>query len=280
MVKLGPRLPDVKRLFFVAVKIRRPWNELRAIYERIAGAMRKEYTSAAHAEQDRRFILERFTEGEQIAGLLAERLGAERELRILDVGTGNAGVAVAVANVTANRVVALDHAFNEDVPPLICDSDRSFDYVVASGATLPIADASFDVVLCLETIEHVPDAVNLGREVMRVLKPGGLCVLTTPARLRFLLRRDPHFGIPGLLLLPDAVQRFVATRIARVIPPDEYDVAHIYWYAGSLARLFPDRAVFQAVGAPPENPLARRLWSLTQRFLWERCIIVKRSVSS
>ena len=257
------------------MNLQRPWNDLRAIYERIVTAMRKEYTSAAHEEQDRRFILERFTEGEQIAGLLAERLGADRPLRVLDVGTGNAGVAVAVANATSNRVVALDHAFNEDVPPLIRDSGRSFDYVVASGATLPIADASFDVVLCLETLEHVPDAANLGKEIMRVLKPGGLCVLTTPARLRFLFRRDPHFGIPGLLLLPDAAQRFVATRVARVIPRDEYDVAHIYWYAGSIARLFPDRAVFQAVGAPPENPLARKLWSLTQRFAWQRCIIVK-----
>src|SRR5688572_33287524 len=81
---------------------------------------------------------------------------------------------------------------------------------------------------------------------MRVLEPGGLCVITTPARLRFLLRRDPHFGIPGLLLLPDRAQRWVAT-MTGIVPRDEYDVQHIYWYAGSIARLFPSRETFQAV---------------------------------
>lgn len=249
-------------------------NELRDVYERIATSMQKRYATAAHAERDRRFILERFSEGEAVARLLSERCG-RRRLRILDVGTGNAGVSIAVANVATNDVVALDHAFNDDVRALIRQSGVPLDYVVASGATLPLADESFDVVLCLETIEHVRDARSLGAEIMRVLKPGGLCVVTTPARLRFLFRRDPHFGVPGLLLLPDALQKFVATRIARVVQPDEYDVAHIYWYAGSLARVFPSRAAFQAVGAPPAGALARRWWSLVQRFAWERLIVSK-----
>jgi SAM-dependent methyltransferase len=256
------------------MEIHHPWTELRGVYERTVGEMDKHYTSATHAEQDRRFILERFTEGTQVARFLRGRLG-DGPLRILDVGTGNAGVAVALANVIGNRVVALDHAFNRDVRSLIRDSRLPLDYVVASGATLPLSDASFDVVLCLETIEHVRDATDLGSEIMRVLDPGGLCVVTTPARVRFLLRRDPHFGIPGLLLLPDHLQRVVATRIARVVPPNEYDVHHIYWYAGSLARLFPGRDAFQAIGDPPHNPVLRKLWSLSQRFVWERCIVRK-----
>lgn len=47
---------------------------------------------------------------------------------------------------------------------------------------LPFADASFDVVLSFQVIEHVPDADAYLREVRRVLRPGGRFILATPDR--------------------------------------------------------------------------------------------------
>lgn len=255
--------------------IRVSWPDLKDTYRRVALEQQRVYTSKVHAEQDRSFILQRFTEGEALAGLIAERFGGERPLNVLDLGTGNGGVAIAVANSDRHHVVAVDHTLTPTVSRLAGATGIPLRYVVASGTDLPMRDASFDVVFCLETIEHVPAPAQLGREIMRVLRPGGFCVLTTPARLRFLFRRDPHFGIPGLLLLPDRAQRWVATRLCRVVAQGEYDVVHLYWYAGTIARYFPGRAAFQAIGRPPAHPVARRLWSLAQRFLWQRCIIVR-----
>ncbi len=53
---------------------------------------------------------------------------------------------------------------------------------VSQVASLPLAldDASFDVVLSYETLEHVPDPKAFVSELSRVLKPGGTLVLTTP----------------------------------------------------------------------------------------------------
>jgi SAM-dependent methyltransferase len=51
-------------------------------------------------------------------------------------------------------------------------------------APLPFADASFDLVLCAETIEHVRDVQLLVSEARRVLRPGGELALTTPAHGR------------------------------------------------------------------------------------------------
>ena len=48
---------------------------------------------------------------------------------------------------------------------------------------LPFADGAFDIVLCMEVIEHTPDQKHLMAEIARVLKPGGRAIVTTPNTL-------------------------------------------------------------------------------------------------
>ena len=51
-------------------------------------------------------------------------------------------------------------------------------YVRASGTALPFADASVDICLSSNVAEHVPQPWRLGREMLRVTRPGGLVVLS------------------------------------------------------------------------------------------------------
>ena len=51
-------------------------------------------------------------------------------------------------------------------------------------APLPLPDNSFELVLCAETLEHVRDVQLLLSEARRVLVPGGLLAVTTPAHGR------------------------------------------------------------------------------------------------
>jgi SAM-dependent methyltransferase len=53
------------------------------------------------------------------------------------------------------------------------------DYI-CDAATIPVDDATFDLVLCTEVLEHVPDPAAVVREICRVLKPGGTVLLTAP----------------------------------------------------------------------------------------------------
>lgn len=51
---------------------------------------------------------------------------------------------------------------------------------------LPFANGAFDVVICSEVIEHIPDAPPVFTEMTRVLRPGGTLILGTPDYGRWL----------------------------------------------------------------------------------------------
>jgi SAM-dependent methyltransferase len=52
--------------------------------------------------------------------------------------------------------------------------------IVCDIVAIPEPDASFDVVLCSEVLEHVPDPIATVRELARLLRPGGSMILTAP----------------------------------------------------------------------------------------------------
>lgn len=53
------------------------------------------------------------------------------------------------------------------------------DYV-SDVTALPVPDSAFDVALCTEVLEHVPDPIAAISEFARILKPGGLLIVTAP----------------------------------------------------------------------------------------------------
>ncbi|NJN43225.1 MAG: class I SAM-dependent methyltransferase [Flammeovirgaceae bacterium] len=66
----------------------------------------------------------------------------------------------------------------------------------------PIASGLADVVVCAETIEHLPNQLFFFQEVTRILKPGGILLLTTPnhsslrGRLSYFLMESEHYSVP------------------------------------------------------------------------------------
>ena len=92
-------------------------------------------------------------EGENVAGL-----------RILDVGAGDKPYAPYFAR--AGEYVGVD--------PVNPHAD-----VRATAEDLPFDDQSFDVVLCIQVLEHVDDPPRVVRELHRVVKPGGRVLAAT-----------------------------------------------------------------------------------------------------
>lgn len=64
--------------------------------------------------------------------------------------------------------------------------DASFLQASVDDRATTLPEAIADVVCCIETIEHVENPRDLMRRVSRLLKPGGLAVVTTPNQLSLL----------------------------------------------------------------------------------------------
>jgi len=55
--------------------------------------------------------------------------------------------------------------------------------MVSDVTSLPFADESFDIVICSEVLEHIPEHRTAIREIIRVLKPGKSLVVSVPRYL-------------------------------------------------------------------------------------------------
>ena len=53
-------------------------------------------------------------------------------------------------------------------------------FKLADAQQLPLADASYDIVVSLENIEHLPAPLKFVQEAQRVLKPEGLLIISAP----------------------------------------------------------------------------------------------------
>lgn len=102
----------------------------------------------------------------------------------LDVGCGTGEFLVTLADTTGRACQGVDPH-----PGYVREARQRhprLDIALTTvGAPLPYSDGSFGSVSLLDVLEHCPDEDDLLREVRRVLRPGGVLVLTVPARHLF-----------------------------------------------------------------------------------------------
>jgi 2-polyprenyl-3-methyl-5-hydroxy-6-metoxy-1,4-benzoquinol methylase len=125
--------------------------------------------------------------------MLAEVLrDRRRPNRILDVGCGDgAATSLVAAFDPANHVVGVDWSTRA----VRTASEHGFDLLSGGVDGLPIASGSVDVVIMSELIEHLVDPDAALGEAMRVLRPGGALLLSTPNLAAWYNRVLLAFGV-------------------------------------------------------------------------------------
>jgi 2-polyprenyl-3-methyl-5-hydroxy-6-metoxy-1,4-benzoquinol methylase len=97
--------------------------------------------------------------------------------RILDVGCGT-GLNAERLSKLGHTVVGID--LSSVAIAKFCDKGLEGHVVDIEAGTLPFADGSFDIIYASEVIEHSVDTADFLAKLFRILKPGGLLLLSTP----------------------------------------------------------------------------------------------------
>ena len=165
---------------------------------------------------------------------------------VLDIacgeGYGSALLAAHAARVTGGDIAAtaIAHARTRYA------SRPNLEFREADCAALPFADASFDVVVSFETLEHISAQQAFLDEIRRVLRPGGFVVLSCPNKAEYSDKRDHVNEFHYRELYRDELAALVAARFTSAA-----------WYG--------QRPGFFSVVWPEQGPASAEIFEVSEQ---------------
>src|SRR5207244_13365196 len=107
-----------------------------------------------------------------------ERMRFRKATRLAQVRPGGAVLDIGSRNGDLRKYLPSDVKYQGlDIAPEFA-APQILIHDITSG--LPFADASFDYVFMIEVLEHTPTAYNTAGEIHRVLRPGGVWMVSVP----------------------------------------------------------------------------------------------------
>ena len=122
---------------------------------------------------------------------LIENLSLKNKDKVLDLGCGDGYYLFLLSNLGINvNLIGLDN-----YKPALASAKKNLKskkirLIFSNASRLPFKTNYFDKVVASEVLEHVSNDLKVVSEVRRVLKPGGIFVLSVPHA------NYPFFGIP------------------------------------------------------------------------------------
>lgn len=122
-------------------------------------------------------------------------LGIADGSRVLDVGCGSGGPALYLAATFGAHVTGADHnaeavSTATRAAETLGLTSRARFVAADAGSPLPLDDAQFDAIVCIDAINHLPDRPRVLRDWHRLLKPDGMILFTDPIIVTGLLSNE------------------------------------------------------------------------------------------
>ncbi len=114
---------------------------------------------------------------------------------MLDIACGSGGPALRIAELTGCSVMGVDVHEQAIATANSLTAQRNLTpraqfQVADATAQLPFADASFDVITCIDAINHLPNRPRVIADWARLLKPNGRLLFTDPITVTGPLTND------------------------------------------------------------------------------------------
>jgi len=157
---------------------------------------------------------------------------ATESLDVVDIGCG-AGMQALMWAADGHRVIGVDIS-----APLVqlarkraVEMQVPADFRVGSATSLPVADASVDIALVSELLEHLPDWQRCVDEAVRILRPGGVLYMSTTNRL---CPVQQEFALPAYSWYPRSLkkhcERLAVTTHGRWVRYTSFPAVHWFTY--------------------------------------------------
>lgn len=221
-----------------------------------ADAQKEELENWSSEAENPARVLRALSEHTEAGTPLRQVLGSTRVRRALEVGIGPFGIGFLAIHL-ADHIDAIDGL--EPLPRLelqfqdqsltryIHDIQKRVNYVVSAAEVMPFESNTYDLVACINVLDHTQDPERILREIDRVLKPGGLFV----------------FGMTALSLLGE-----VKWKINRRRHPKEFIyVAHPHTFQWSAADRFLGKLNYEVLWND-RPPLTTRLAGHGRMYSW------------
>jgi radical SAM superfamily enzyme YgiQ (UPF0313 family)/ubiquinone/menaquinone biosynthesis C-methylase UbiE len=192
-----------------------------------------------HGRQKKRQLIYRLRRRTEEVATALEQVNSNGSLKtVVDVGTADGLMLEALQQrFPSTRFIGIDRNFNL----LNARAAPSIGKLQGDAQVLPLADGTADALIATAIIEHVPDPDGMMQECARVLRPGGVCILTTPdptlehiASTIGLLKDAGHqttFNLDGLQALLErngfAIQEVRKFMFSPVGFPAEREIEHL-----------------------------------------------------
>lgn len=119
---------------------------------------------------------------ERLTEIMIRKLDVGPGNQVLDLGCGRGKPAIQLARATGAKVIGISVSANDvKTASELAQSEglsQLVSFQLADAMNLPFPAESFDAVLALESVQHMPDRELALRQVSRVLRPGGRLVLS------------------------------------------------------------------------------------------------------
>jgi len=132
--------------------------------------------------------------------VLRDALGADglAEARVLNVGCST-GLIDEVLAEQVGSVVGIDIDLGAVDTARACSTRANVEFRLGDAMAMDFPGDSFDVVICSQVYEHVPDPARMMAEIHRVLAPAGVCYFAATNRWCVM---EQHYHLPFLSIIP------------------------------------------------------------------------------
>lgn len=151
----------------------------------------------------------------------------EDKLNILDLGCGQGHITSIIRKCYPSfEISALDYSIS--AINYAVEQYNGIDYVVGDAYNPPYAKEYFDIIICNNIWEHVPDPLTLLSKMRRILKPGGYVIISTPNRYRISNMVRAAIGKKITLVSESHVTEYSIGQVIEQLAYSEFEVSKVH----------------------------------------------------